>query len=325
VLRVLRFHLKVALRDYFVIFAIAISLVVVIVMVMLLGENPTTHNGLLQGKIGVYLGIPIPISFGNIVVYTSTQKMVDDIKHLNVPVGVDVKHRVLYTAPIYADISTKALAYMASAAENIIKGKGLYPYIDEVWWDPYAADGRYVAYAFMLLYLFLADFLLMYLSLAYRAKSQSTEKIWHLLGLSPLAFQASLILLTLLSSFLVVVPILVVKPEMWKVLVWTFYLTWVSAGISAYFMRYATNIMTVYLALLIPIGLLFGAMTYVLLPDKLGIFAYTPWTYAFVDIFCWAGADGSIGGLTSAMKWGNVVVWGIVSLYMWYKGVIANV
>ncbi len=321
--RMFKFHIKLFMKDYFVIMMTIFSILLVILAIFLV-KGESKPNGILQGTIGVYTGLPIPLQFGGIKMYTSTKAMVKDIQRFNLPVGVDVKNKVLYTAPIYADISTEALSYMASAAEKLVKGGSIYPYIDDVWWDPYAAQSKFLVYAMILVYLFIADFLIMYISLEYKARASRSEKLWHLLGVNPLQYHGALLVLTFLSAFIVILPLMFVDINLWKVFIWVLYITLVSAGISAYFVKYANNVMVAYLSLIIPIGFMIASLTYVLLPDKLGILRYVPWTYMFVDIFKMSGAEGSIGGLTFHLRILVLLVWALLAAFLWFVGVREN-
>ncbi|UZN22518.1 hypothetical protein GM182_00980 [bacterium 3DAC] len=322
--KVLLFNLKLMRKNYLVILVTVVSFAMVLGMLFAVKTTDTHPPDIIQGTIGLYTGFPIPISFGGIKVYTSTAKMVEDIKNMILPLGVDVKHKVLYTSPIYASISTEALSYMASAAERLLKGEGLYPYHDDVWWDPYTLSVGKFARAFLLFFLFLMDFLIMYLSLAVKVRLYRTEKLWHLLGISKVTLHLSFVFIAFMSAFVITLPVFFFQPDVYKVYLAIVYITLVSAGISAYFLRYASNMLMAYLAILPPIALLFGAGTYVLLPDKLGLFKYVPWTYTFIDILKYAGAEGMIGGITPALKWGVLVVWGAIAILGWYKGVIEN-
>ncbi len=322
--RAFLFNVKLLAKNYLVIFVVVVSLLMVVGVLVLSSGSMSSPPAIVQGKVGVYTGFPIPISFGGIKMYTSTDRMVNDIKNMELPLGIDVPHRILYTSQIYADISTKALSYMASAAENIMKGKGLYPYNDDVWWDPFAVNVGKYSKAIMLLFIFLIDFLLMYLSLATKAKLYKTDKLWHLLGISQWELQISFIAVAFLSATIVSLPIIFYQPQIIKIVPVVILITLISTGVSAYFLRYATNMLVAYLSMIPTLGFLFVSWTYVLLPDKLGLAKYLPWTFAVYDIHRYAGADGMISGINISLMWIVYGVWSLLSLVMWYKGVIEN-
>ncbi len=322
--KVLLFNLKLMRKNYMVIFVTIVSFAMVLSMLWVVEDTGGEPPAIISGSVGLYTGIPIPISFGGIRIYTSTEKMVNDISKMKLPIGVDVRHKVLYTAPIYASISTDALSYMASSAERLLKGKGLYTYYDDVWWDPYAISMGKFGRAFLLLLLFFTDFILMYLSLAVKLRLYRTEKLWHLLGISKMALHFSFVVIAFLSAFIITLPIFFFQHDVYKVFLAIVYITLISTGISAYFLRYAHNMLMAYLAMLPPLALLVGSFTYVLLPDKLGLFKYVPWTYALIDILKYAGAEGMIGGINASLRWGVMLVWTVLALWGWYKGVIED-
>lgn len=324
-IKVFLFNIKLLRKNYLVIFATLVYFLMVLSMVWVVENRPSeSPPPLVQGTIGVYTGVPFPISFKGIKLYTSTVSMVEDIKDMKLPIGVDVRNKVLYTAPIYASISTEALSYMASTAERLFKGGRLYSYIDDVWWDPYTVSAKDLGYAVVVFILFMSDFLIMYLALAAKAKLDSVEKLWHLLGISKLQLQLAFILFSLLSPFIIIVPMLVAHPTVIKLLPSILLITLISGGIAAYFLRSATNMLSAYLSLIPPIALFLGSFTYVLLPDSFGIFKYIPWTITLIDVFKYAGAEGMIGGITPALRWIVYIVWSLIAVWGWYKGVIED-